>query len=294
MKARGYTGSIGPVYRYLSKIDEDIKDHISSKATVRHESPPGDQAQFAWSPYNVPVDGVITTVYCFSMILSASRKKAVCFSLKADAVAIYEAIQELFEDLGGVTLELLIDNPAALVIENNPRNEMEICYKPHALLMARHLGTELNACPCYWPRKKGKIERSFNYIEEQFIKGNHFTSIEEENTLRETSPIAIEERFYKTYNFNEDGSKLLNQIERETFTYLLDYDMDKELDFYKTKCDGVEEYGYINCKVSLKDKVITITKELDLTSDKVSDELKNKTLAIIKNDYFEDEVYKCN
>lgn len=131
LKARGYTGSIGPVYRYLSKIEEDIKDHISSKATVRHESPPGDQAQFDWSPYNVPVDGVIITVYCFSMILSASRKKAVCFSLKADAAAIYEAIQELFEDLGGVTLELLIDNPTALVIENNPRNEMEIRYNPH-------------------------------------------------------------------------------------------------------------------------------------------------------------------
>ena len=181
LKARGYTGSIGPVYRYLSKIDEDIKDHISSKATVRHESPPGDQAQFDWSPYNVPVDGVIITDYCFSMILSASRKKAVCFSLKADAAAIYEAIQELFEDLGGVTLELLIDNPTALVIENNPRNEMEIRYNPHALLMARHLGTELNACPCYWPRKKGKIERPFNYIEEQFIKGNHFASMEDLN-----------------------------------------------------------------------------------------------------------------
>lgn len=102
MKARGYTGSIGPVYRYLSKINEDIKDHISSEASVRHESPPEDQAQFDWSPYNVPVDGVITTVYCFSMLLSASRKNAVCFSLKVDAVAIYEAIQELLEDLGGV------------------------------------------------------------------------------------------------------------------------------------------------------------------------------------------------
>mgnify|MGYP000721380240 CR=1 FL=1 len=101
------------------------------KLLVRHESPPGDQAQFDWSPYNVPVDGVITTVYCFSMILSASRKKAVCFSLKADAAAIYEAIQELFEDLGGVTQELLIDNPTALVIENNPRNETEIRYNPH-------------------------------------------------------------------------------------------------------------------------------------------------------------------
>lgn len=182
LKARGYSGSIGPVYRYLRKIDEDIGEHISSKATVRHESPPGDQAQFDWSPYEVPVGGVLTTVYCFSMILAASRKKAVCFSLKADGPAIYEAIQELFDDLGGVTLELLIDNPTALVIENNPKSEEEIRYNPHALMMARHLGTELNACPCYWPRKKGKIERPFSYIEEQFIKGNSFATMEELNT----------------------------------------------------------------------------------------------------------------
>lgn len=60
------------------------------------------------------------------MILAASRKKAVCCSLKVDADAIYEAIQELYEDLGGITLELLIDNPKALVIENNPKSEDEI------------------------------------------------------------------------------------------------------------------------------------------------------------------------
>lgn len=139
-----------------------------------------------------------------------------------------------------------------------------------------------------------RSENLQKYLVDRRNGENNFTSIEDEKTLRETNPVAIEEKFYKTYNFNEDGSKLLNQIERDTFTYLLDYDMNKELDFYKTKCDGVEEYGYINCKVSLKDKVITITKELDLTSDKVSDELKNKTLAIIKNDYLEDEVYTCN
>lgn len=90
------------------------------------------------------------------MILAASRKKAVCCSLKVDADAIYEAIQELYEDLGGITLELLIDNPKALVIENNPKSEDEIRYNPHALMLAKHLGTELNACPCYWPRKKAR------------------------------------------------------------------------------------------------------------------------------------------
>ena len=181
LKKRGYTGSISPVYRYLHKIDEDLLGNISPKATVRHESPPGDQAQFDWTEYQVIVGERYRTVYCFSLILAASRKKSICFSLKADADAIYEAIQELFKDLGGVTLEILIDNPTALVITNNPKSEEEIKYNPQALLLARHLGTELNACPCYWPRKKGKVERPFNYIEEQFIKGNKFASMTELN-----------------------------------------------------------------------------------------------------------------
>ena len=30
LKKRGYTGSIGPIYCYLKRIDEDIGDHISS------------------------------------------------------------------------------------------------------------------------------------------------------------------------------------------------------------------------------------------------------------------------
>lgn len=78
LKKLGYQGSINPIYRALKKIDGDKKD-ISSNATVRIETPPGDQAQFDWSPYEMEIGGRIRTVYCFSMILSASRKKAICF-----------------------------------------------------------------------------------------------------------------------------------------------------------------------------------------------------------------------
>lgn len=180
LKKKGYSGSIGPVYRFLQRVDEDV-GLTSSKATVRIETPPGDQAQFDWSEYSMVIGDSERKVYCFAMILAASRKKAVCFSLKVDAAAIYDAIQELFDELGGVTLELLIDNPKALVIENNPKSEDEIRYNPQALMLAKHLGAELNACPCYWPRKKGKIESPFHYIEEQFIKGNTFATMEELN-----------------------------------------------------------------------------------------------------------------
>jgi len=76
-----YAGSIGPVYRLLSKIDEDV-GRTSSRATMRIETPPGDQAQFDWSPYGMEVGGDYPGVYCFSLILAACRKKAVCFSLQ--------------------------------------------------------------------------------------------------------------------------------------------------------------------------------------------------------------------
>lgn len=47
------------------------------------------------------------------------------------------------------------------------------------MLMAAHLGTELNPCNCYRARTKVKVEKPFQYIEEQFIKGSSFGSIQE-------------------------------------------------------------------------------------------------------------------
>jgi transposase len=178
LKKIGYTGSIGPVYRFLNKLDGE-KQRINPKATLRIETPPGEQAQFDWSEYDVILDQAITKVYCFSIIMACSRDKRIHFSLSCDGDAIYDVIQELFHEFGGVTQELLIDNPKALVIENIEGKETK--FNLDALRMAAHLGVELNACAPYRARTKGKVERPFNYIEEQFIKGNTFSSMAELN-----------------------------------------------------------------------------------------------------------------
>ncbi len=34
LKARGYTGSIEPVYHFLNKVDEDVGDGIIKKTTI--------------------------------------------------------------------------------------------------------------------------------------------------------------------------------------------------------------------------------------------------------------------
>jgi len=178
LKKIGYAGGINPVYRYLRQL-RDEKNKIPLKATVRFETLPGEQAQFDWSPYKMVIGNEIKKVICFTMILSFSRKKAMVFSLLEDSNAIYEAIQELFEDLGGVTLELLIDNPKSLVIEN-PK-DAEPKFNMDALHLATHLGTELNPCVPSRAQTKGKIEKPYQYIDEHFIKGNSFANMSELN-----------------------------------------------------------------------------------------------------------------
>lgn len=145
----GYQGGINPIYRYLKTLKEE-KNKVSKKATVRIETPLGDQAQFDWSPYKMVIGSEIKNVICFTMILASCREKAIVFSLAENADAIYEAIQELFEDLGGVTAELVIDNPKSLVLENEPGSEPK--FNIDALRLAAHLGTELNPCNTYRAR----------------------------------------------------------------------------------------------------------------------------------------------
>lgn len=174
----GYDGTINPIYRYLETLNEE-KGRISQRATVRFETPPGDQAQFDWGEYITVIAGENVKIYCFTMILSYSRKKAAVCSLSANGVAIYEAIQDLFIELGGVTKELLIDNPKALVISHKKGEEIE--FNHSALKLFTYLGTEPNACRPLRPRTKGKIEKPFQYIENQFIKGSSFNNVDELN-----------------------------------------------------------------------------------------------------------------
>jgi transposase len=174
----GYTGGINPVYRYLRELKE-AKQAIPLKATVRFETQPADQAQFDWSPYKMVIGKEIKIVICFTLILAFSRMKAMVFSLLEDSDSIYEAIQELFEDLGGVTLEILIDNPKALVIEHPRKGEPRL--NIDALHLATHLGTEFNPCIPARAQTKGKIEKPYQYIEEHFIKGNTFQNMTELN-----------------------------------------------------------------------------------------------------------------
>lgn len=69
--------------------------------------------------------------------------------------------------------------------------------------------------------------------------------------------------------------------------------MSMEEENYKDGCDKSSDYGYINCKVSVDGKTITVTKEADLDGDYNKEEAAKMTLESIKNDYSESDIYTC-
>jgi transposase len=171
LEALGYTGHRSAVYRYLERLKAE---QPSSKVTERFETPPGQQAQFDWSPYTIELGGELTRVIVFGMVLGYSRRKHYTASLDETQASIYEAIESCLRHFGGAAKQLVVDNAKAFVLDANPAH---FRWNPQFLELCGHYRMRPTACQPYRPRTKGKVERPFFYLEQQFIKGTHFASL---------------------------------------------------------------------------------------------------------------------
>jgi transposase len=170
LRQRGYQGSPAALYRYLSRLKQELP---GGKTSPRYETPPGHQAQFDWSPYTVEIGGIITRVVVFCLVLSYSRRKHYWASLDERQVSLFEALEEGFWHFGGASKELLVDNARAMVLNPSPSRFQ---WNPHFLELCGHYRVKPVACRVRQPRTKGKVERPFFYLEQHFIKGNSFQS----------------------------------------------------------------------------------------------------------------------
>ena len=171
LRARGYDGSSSAVYRFLKNL---AAASVSSKVTERFETPPGQQAQFDWSPYTIELGGELMRVIVFCMVLGYSRRKHYTASLDETQASIYEAIELCLRHFGGAPKQLVVDNAKAFVLDANPTH---FRWNPQFLELCGHYRMRPTACQPYRPRTKGKVERPFFYLEQQFIKGTRFASL---------------------------------------------------------------------------------------------------------------------
>jgi transposase len=165
----GYQGTVSPVRRFLQTLE---KEEISPKATVRFETPPGEQAQVDWAEigYYLDENGQKRKVYAFVMVLSYSRMLFVEFVTDISTETLIVCHQTAFEYFGGYTRKILYDNMKQVRL-----NQTE--WNPLFADFLSHYGIKAETHRPYRARTKGKVERAVLYLKDNFIKGREFENL---------------------------------------------------------------------------------------------------------------------
>jgi transposase len=178
LKERGYQGG----YTAITDLLREFRPPRMAGFEVRFETPPGEQAQVDFAQFNVEFTdepGVRRIVWLFSMVLGYSRLIWARFVLHQDLQTVLRCHIAAFEAIGGAPREVLYDRMKTAVIGEDL--DGLVIYNRALLDLARHYGFQPRACRPYRAKTKGKVERPFRYIREDFFLGGSFRNIDDLN-----------------------------------------------------------------------------------------------------------------
>lgn len=151
----------------------ELKAH--KRATVRFETPPGQQLQIDFGDTKVWIGDERLKIHLFVATLGYSRRMHLYPFLRERQADWFEGIEGAFLHFGGVPAEILFDNARALVEQHDTvTREVRFNAKLHAF--ARYWGFVPKACAPYRARTKGKDERGVGYVKRNAIAGRRFAS----------------------------------------------------------------------------------------------------------------------
>lgn len=175
----GYRGG----YTILTDLLREIRPSEVSSFEVRFETPPGRQAQVDFAHFRTVFTdepGVERIIWLFSMVLGHSRMLWGRFVLHQDMQTLLRCHSAAFEALGGVPEQILYDRMRTVFHREDPETN-HIVYNRTLLAFARHYGYLPKACQAYRAKTKGKVERPFRYIREDFFLGRSFRNLDDLN-----------------------------------------------------------------------------------------------------------------
>ena len=144
-----------------------------AKATVRFETPPGRQLQIDFGQLRVPIAAERVRVFLFVATLGYSRRCHVAAFRHERQSSWFHGLEGTFRHFGGVTKEVLIDNPRPLVVDHDTATHT-VEFNDRFLAFAAHWGFRPRACAPYRARTKGKDERGVGYVKRNAIAGHRF------------------------------------------------------------------------------------------------------------------------
>ena len=164
----------------VSLADFAIPPEIAPAEKRRFETPAGEEMQIDWSPYYVRIAAVTRILYAFGCLLCSSRKLWVHFYRDERQSTLLEAIACAFEYFFGCALPLVLDNMATAVLGRYGPHGQPV-WHPRFLDFPRHYGFQPVACAVRDLDRKGKKEKSFRLLWDNFLKDCQFDSLEDLN-----------------------------------------------------------------------------------------------------------------
>ena len=178
IRAFGYDGGYTAVTDFL----RTVRPAAMAPFEVRFETPPGRQAQVDFAQFQVEFTDeprVTRIVWLFSLVQGFSRWLWARFVLHQDLQTVLRCHLAAFTDLGGVPEEILYDRMKTIVIGEAAAGG--IVYNRTLLDFAGHYRFHPKACRPYRAKTKGKVERPFRYIRQDFFVGRTFRNLDDLN-----------------------------------------------------------------------------------------------------------------
>jgi transposase len=163
--------------RTIERVVADLRraQRAAALATVRVETPPGEQLQIDFGQKRIAIAGVAVRVFLLVAVLSYSRRLFVKALLNERGDDWREGIAAAFRHFGGVPRVLLGDNARALVLGRD-RTTGTVSFHPAYLAFCRDWDVQPRACAPYRARTKGKTEAGVKFVKHNALADLPFDS----------------------------------------------------------------------------------------------------------------------
>jgi transposase len=176
--ALGYDGGRTILAECVQELRLKVTGEAKSQVKRRFETAPGEELQIDWSPYVIPIAGRWVQVRALGCLLGFSRKLYLRFYRNERQSTLLEGLASAFVYFDGVTQRVVLDNMSTAVL-GHIGSDRKPLWHPRFLDFARHYGFEPFACRIRDPDRKGKQEKSFRLVWDDFLKGSEFSSWED-------------------------------------------------------------------------------------------------------------------
>ena len=178
IRAIGYKGCRTILAERVREVQSRLTLAPRHDVKCRFETPPGKEMQIDWSSYLVPIAGRVVRIHALGCLLACCRKLSLHFYRDERESTLLEALALAFCEFDGVTLYVVLDNMTTAVLGRIGPDRKPLWHS-RFLDFSRHYGFTPYACAVRDPDRKGKKEKSFRLVWDDFLNGSEFASWED-------------------------------------------------------------------------------------------------------------------